>query len=47
MKGMGYVGYGEVTSESQMIRDFEVDGKQLLELPFAAKAPNQHSDDPK
>ena len=37
MKGIGYVGYGEVTSEAKMIKDFSVDGADLrftLALPL-------------
>ena len=48
MKSLGYVGYGEVTSESQMIRDFVVpsEGKHLLELPLKASKANENSGDP-
>lgn len=31
LKGEGYVGFGHVTSEAQMIREFEVDGTPLLQ----------------
>jgi hypothetical protein len=39
MKRLGYVGYGEVTREAVMIRDFFVaeESKQLLDLPLKAK----------
>jgi Endonuclease NucS len=38
MKGIGYVGYGEVTKEAAPIRDFVVDqfGRPLLDLPLRA-----------
>jgi len=48
MKGLGYVGYGEVTREAVMIKDafVERESKRLLELPLQAKLANEHSDDP-
>lgn len=48
MKGLGYVGYGEVTREAVMIKDFfvERESKLLLELPLQAKRADEHSDDP-
>ena len=48
MKGHGYVGYGEVSKEAVMIRDFfvEREQKQLLELPLKSPKANEHSDDP-
>ena len=38
MKGNGYVGYGEVTKEAAMIKDFvvEAEGKPLLDMPLQA-----------
>lgn len=47
MKGEGYVGYGIVTSEAMMIRDFEVDGKPLLQLPLEAAEPTRGMEDPR
>lgn len=40
MKGIGYVGFGSVTTNAAMVRDFSPDGtgKKLLELPL--KQPN-------
>jgi len=37
MKGMGYVGFGEVISEAKQIEDFTVDGKKLYEVDLVAK----------
>ena len=48
MKGLGYVGYGEVTKEPVMIKDF-IDvksGKGLLELPLKAINPKENMNDP-
>ncbi len=47
MKGIGYVGYGEVTSEAKMIKDFSVDGSPLLEMPLQAERPWENKEDPK
>jgi hypothetical protein len=48
MKGLGYVGFGEVTGESRMIRDFRIGDKQqpILSLPLKALKPGDHKDDP-
>jgi len=46
MKGLGYVGYGEVTKEASMIKDFEVNGKKLLEQPLKAPQAAENSSDP-
>lgn len=47
MAGRGYVGYGAVTEEAMMIKDFVVEGgKLLLEMPLEAPNPDEHSDDP-
>jgi hypothetical protein len=48
MKRLGYVGYGEVTVEAVMIRDFFVakESKRLLDLPLKAKLAHDNSDDP-
>lgn len=46
MKGLGYVGYGEVTKEASMIKDFEVNGKKLLEQPLKAPQSAENSSDP-
>jgi hypothetical protein len=42
------VGYGEVTKEAVMIRDFLVaeESKQLLDLPLKAKLAHDNSDNP-
>jgi hypothetical protein len=48
-KGMGYVGYGEVTSNTPvMAKDFVVQGlgSPLLELPLKQPRLDQHRDDP-
>lgn len=46
MKGRGYVGYGKVTQEATMIRDFvvEEEDKPLLELPLRAPHPEENSE---
>jgi hypothetical protein len=46
MKGLGYVGYGEVTSEARMIKDFQVASlsKALLDLPLRAQKAAENSD---
>lgn len=46
LKGKGYVGYGQVTSEAVPIRDFIVEGesKPLLELPLNANAGDNSGD---
>src|SRR5262249_37552723 len=48
MKKLGYVGYGEVTREAVMIKDFIPDGesKPVLELPLRAKHADENSDSP-
>ena len=48
MKKLGYVGYGEVTREALMIKDFVPEGesKPLLELPLRAKHADENSDNP-
>ncbi len=46
MKGLGYVGYGEVTKEATMIRDFQLNGKSLLEQPLKAPKASENKDDP-
>jgi hypothetical protein len=48
MQGLGYVGYGEVTQEAKMIKDFspQNDGKLLLQLPLKASKAHQNSDSP-
>lgn len=48
MKGLGYVGYGEVTKEATPIGDFVVDqfGKPLLELPLRAPKAAENKDSP-
>jgi hypothetical protein len=47
LKGSGYVGYGIVTSEAVMIRDFDVNGAPLLELDLKAARPEENADDPR
>jgi hypothetical protein len=47
MKGRGYVGYGRVTEEATMIKDFVVEeGKPLLEVSLKAPKADEHKDDP-
>lgn len=47
MKGLGYVGFGEVTSPAVMIRDFIVpeSGSFLLDAGLKAARPGENSDD--
>jgi hypothetical protein len=47
MKGIGYVGFGEVTSKSMMIKDFAVGepAKPLLDAGLKAERPGENSDD--
>ena len=47
MKGLGYVGFGEVNSPAMMIRDFIVPGSNtpLLEAGLKAERPDENSDD--
>lgn len=48
MKGLGYVGYGEVTEEARRIKDFVPIGQStsLLELPLRAERAAENADDP-
>jgi hypothetical protein len=48
MKGVGYVGYGEVTKPAVPIREFVPEGQQrpLLELPLRATKAAANSDSP-
>jgi hypothetical protein len=48
MRGLGYVGFGEVTKSAVPIREFVPDGKQqpLLELPLKATGAARHSEMP-
>jgi len=48
MKGLGYVGYGEVTKEATPVEDFTVDsiGKPLLELPLQAPRVGENKNSP-
>jgi hypothetical protein len=48
MKGLGYVGYGEVIQEAVMIKDFfvEKESKQLLELSLKAPSADENNDNP-
>ncbi len=48
MKGCGYVGFGEVVKEAEMIKDFIVESEQkpLLELKLEAPKANENSDVP-
>ncbi len=48
MKGIGYVGYGEVTKEAAPINAFivEEDGKPLLEHDLAARNAGENQDSP-
>ncbi|KZN30069.1 hypothetical protein N480_03750 [Pseudoalteromonas luteoviolacea S2607] len=46
MKGLGYVGYGEIKSKSMMIRDcLTNEGTPLLDCDLKAKQPGNNSDD--
>lgn len=47
MSGQGYVGFGRVTQEAQMIRDFEVNGKRLLAENLEAPRAAENMDDPR
>lgn len=44
MKGLGYVGFGEVTSPAVMVRDFEVKGSGLPLLEAGLTAPEAGND---
>lgn len=48
MKGLGYVGYGEVTRPATPVKDFIVDsmGKPLLQLPLQAPHADENKDSP-
>lgn len=48
MKGLGYVGYGSVTKEAVMVKDFivEEDNKPLLEQDLKAPRVEDNKDDP-
>jgi hypothetical protein len=48
MKGLGYVGYGEVVKEALPIRDFVVEslGKPILDLPLQAPRPAENKESP-
>lgn len=46
MKGLGYVGFGEVTKAAVPISDFTVDGKPLLDLTLRAPMVNEHGNSP-
>ena len=48
MKGLGYVGFGEVVKEAEMIRNFIVESEQkpLLDLPLKASKAGEDKDDP-
>jgi hypothetical protein len=48
MKGLGYVGFGEVTREAALARDFIVDDEQrpLFDLPLAQEGIKQNADSP-
>jgi hypothetical protein len=46
MKGLGYVGFGEVTKPAVMIRDFVTDANlPLLSAGLKAEHPDENSDD--
>lgn len=48
MKGLGYVGFGEVLKPAVMVRDFVVEkkNKKLLDLPLTAPGLADNKDDP-
>jgi len=49
MKGIGYVGYGEVNKEAGMVKDFIVhnkDEKQLIDLPLKQSNMRENADNP-
>ncbi len=46
IKGVGYVGYGEVTSESTMAKDFRINDRPLLGLPLKVPAIRHDADNP-
>lgn len=45
LKGYGYVGIGRIKEEAKMIRDVEIDGTPLLDLPMIAPDANHDCDD--
>ncbi|HET6844765.1 MAG TPA: hypothetical protein VFK06_24230 [Candidatus Angelobacter sp.] len=48
MKGLGYVGFGTITQQAIMVRDFSPNGsgKKLLDLPLNQPGMNDNKDDP-
>lgn len=46
MKGLGYVGYGVIASETVPIRKFSVGDRSLLNVKLEAENPGKNSDDP-
>ena len=42
MKGLGYVGFGEVTQPAKMIKDFFVNGKPLIDNELEAERPEEN-----
>ncbi len=48
MKGVGYVGFGEVQSEAHMIKNFPTEsGKPLIECELQSERPSENCDDEK
>lgn len=45
LKSQGYVGLGEVVTAAQMIKDFRVNGKPLLECSLRAQSSDENKDD--
>jgi len=45
MKGLGYVGYGEVTRETTPINEFEINGNKIINKPLKAPKATENSDD--
>ncbi len=46
MKGNGYVGFGSVTQEAVMAKDFKVDGQCLFDLPLVQPGIKNNADNP-
>jgi len=48
MEGLGYVGYGEVTNEAVMAKDFAVEDRQcrLFDLPLTQDGIKENADSP-
>ncbi len=46
MKGHGYVGFGTITEEAVMAKDFKIDGARLFDLPLIQPGMKENADIP-